>query len=813
MGLFEAIAQPFTGEFATIEHPECFHKGGACCKYIVSWDEPTSIYWKRICNYLTLISVLLCMLLAFCIPMNYLIPIIFVCLGVVSGFSRFTWHLEKKSLEEKIDKQSQSAELLLKETSKRYNEAQLVQEIGHTISSVFNIDQLLSDLMAILQKQLDYDKGMVFLANNDKTRLVFSAGYGFSSGQVEHFRKNGFHLDKPESRGPFVLAFRNQKPYLVDNIDLIVQDLSRRSRDLVERSGTHSFICVPIIYENESLGILCVFNTESPVSPRQSDLNLLMGIAPQIAISINNVGMFEKMQVSEEKYRVLVESANSIIMRLDTQGKITFLNKYGQEFYGYSENEILGKNVMGLIIPNIDSKENDFAAIFPEFLDQSEQYDNIENENILRNGERVWVSWSTKAIHDRDGYLTEILCVGNDISERRKAEQEKKSLELQLVRSQKMEAIGTLAGGVAHDLNNILSGIVSYPEILLMEVQQDSPMRKSLEVIKKSGEKAAAIVQDLLTLARRGVSVSNVVNLNSIIEEYFKSPEYSKLAQYHPLVKVDFELKEDLANVLGSSVHLSKTLMNLISNAAEAMTHEGTITVSTRNQTVDNPIKGYDVIERGEYAVLSVADSGIGISPEDVKRIFEPFYSKKEMGRSGTGLGMAVIWSTVKDHQGYIDVKTKVGEGTQFELYFPVTSLKMKSKDLQQPIEVYKGTEKILVVDDVEEQRAIARQFLGKLGYQVHTAGSGEEAVEYLKNHKADLVLLDMIMDPGMDGLTAYEKILEMHEGQKAIIVSGYSESDRVKGALNLGAGAYVKKPYMLHDVARAVREELDKDR
>ena len=811
-GMMETVALPFTGEYAVVEHPECIHKGSHRCRYLISWHE--SLYKKvqRWRNYIVLLSAIILSVLSFFISPSTSIFLLLALSTGTLGVSCYIGVQERKNLAQQIQNQGEAAEQLLAESNRRYSDAELVQGIGQAIASVFDVDELLEIVMNILEKHLDYDCGIALLANQEKTQLSYRAGYGYSPEQIAFFKKTRLRLDKPGSKGAFVVAFKKQEPYLVNDVSEIFEDLSDRSKELVRISGAQSFLCVPIVYENESLGVLALENTHTSSPPKQSDLNLLMGIAPQIAVSMNNVIMFEKMQISEEKYRDLVESANGIILRLDTQGRITFLNTYGQEFYGYGEKEILGRNALGCIIPNMDSNGQDFSAIFSEFLDHPAEHDNFESENIRRNGERVWVSWSNKAIHDKDGYLTEILCVGNDITERKKAEQEKKSLELQLVRSQKMEAIGTLAGGVAHDLNNILSGIVSYPEILLMEVQQDSPMRKSLEVIKKSGEKAAAIVQDLLTLARRGVSVSNVVNLNSIIEEYFKSPEYSKLAQYHPLVDVDLQLKEDLANVLGSSVHLSKTIMNLVSNAAEAMPHEGTITVSTRNQRVDDAIKGYDVIEQGEYAVLSVADSGIGISPEDVKRIFEPFYSKKEMGRSGTGLGMAVIWSTVKDHQGYIDVKTKVGEGTQFELYFPVTRMEMKLKDLQQPVEVYKGTDKILVVDDVDEQREIARQFLGRLGYQVHVAGSGEEAVEYLKSDKADLVLLDMIMDPGMDGLTAYEKILEIHEGQKAIIVSGFSESDRVKEALNLGAGAYVKKPYVLHDLARAVREELDKD-
>lgn len=810
-GMMEAVAVAFTGDYATVEHTECIHDGSNRCRYVISWQEPQFKKVSRWRNYIFLLTAITLFVLSFSLPHSTSILLLLAFTTALFSFSYYISKTESRHLSQQIQEQGEAAEKLMAEYDKRYSDAELVQEIGQAITTVLDIDELLKTVMRILEKHLDYDCGVALLTNDEKTRLIYRAGYGYTSEQIAFFERTELRLDKPGSKGAFVVAFKKQEPYLVNDVNEIFDDLSNRSKELVKVSGAQSFLCVPIAYENESLGVLALENTNKSGPPKQSDLNLLMGIAPQIAISINNVRMFERMQSSEEKYRVLVESANSIIMRLDTQGRITFLNKYGQDFYGYSDREILSRNALGLILPDIDSNGKDFSTIFSDFLAHPERHENFENENIRRNGEKVWVSWSNKAIYDRDGSLAEILCVGNDITERKKAEQEKKSLELQLVRSQKMEAIGTLAGGVAHDLNNILSGIVSYPEILLMEVQEDSPMRKSLEVIKRSGEKAAAIVQDLLTLARRGVSVSNVVNLNSIIEEYFKSPEYSKLVQYHPLVMFDFRLEDNLSNVLGSSVHLSKTLMNLVSNAAEAMPKGGTITVSTKNKSVEQAIRGYDVIEKGEYVVLSVADSGIGISPEDVKRIFEPFYSKKEMGRSGTGLGMAVIWSTVKDHQGYIDVKTEVGQGTQFDLYFPVTGMEMKAQDLKQPIQAYKGTEKILVVDDVAEQREIAKEFLGKLGYQVDVASSGEEALVYLKDRDADLVLLDMIMDPGMDGLATYEKILETHEGQKAIIVSGFSESDRVKRALRLGAGTYVKKPYVLHDIARAVREELDK--
>jgi len=399
-----------------------------------------------------------------------------------------------------------------------------------------------------------------------------------------------------------------------------------------------------------------------------------------------------------------------------------------------------------------------------------------------------------------------------ELVQRKQAEEERQKLETRLHNARKMEALGTLAGGMAHDLNNVLGGIVSYPELLLMQLPEDSPLREPISTIQKSGEKAAAIIQDMLTLARRGVDTREVVKLNDIISNHLKTPEHEKLKFFHPDVRIVTNLEENLLNIMGSPVHLSKTLMNLISNAAEAMPDGGTIVVSTQNRYIDKPVKGYEDVSEGDYVTLTVSDTGIGIPAEDIERIFEPFYTKKVMGRSGTGLGMTVVWGTVKDHNGYIDVQSTGGKGTTFILSFPVTRKEPARDETRLSIEDYMGRgEAILVVDDVEEQRKIASGMLKKLGYSVTTVSSGEEAVEYMKDHSADLLVLDMIMDPGIDGLETYKRILKLHPGQKAIIASGFSESKRVKQAQKLGAGTYVKKPYLMEQIGIAVKNELDR--
>ena len=388
---------------------------------------------------------------------------------------------------------------------------------------------------------------------------------------------------------------------------------------------------------------------------------------------------------------------------------------------------------------------------------------------------------------------------------------EKKNLEAKLRRTQKMESLGLMAGGIAHDLNNILSGIVSYPELLLMDLSEDSPLRKPIETIKESGMRAADVVSDLLTIARGVATGKEVLNLNTMIEECLSSAEHQELKTVHSLITFKTEFDSDLLNISCSPTHIKKSLTNLITNASEAIEGSGAVTISTENRYLDEPLKGYEDVRRGEYAVLTVSDDGSGISANDLERIFEPFYTKKVMGRSGTGLGLAVVWNTVQDHDGYINIKTNK-KGTAFELYFPVTRDEVGIEGEAVPVKDYLGHgERVLVVDDEKRQREIACGILTKLGYNAEAVSSGEEAVEYLKEQSVDLIILDMIMPKGINGRETYERIIKIHPVQKAIIASGFSETADVKKAQKLGAGKYIKKPYTMEKIGLAAKEELEK--
>jgi two-component system, cell cycle sensor histidine kinase and response regulator CckA len=515
----------------------------------------------------------------------------------------------------------------------------------------------------------------------------------------------------------------------------------------------------------------------------------------------------ETLRQSEEKFRVAFQtSLDSIGINRASDGVYLGINDGFTRITGYTRDDAIGKTALGL---NIWHDREDRERLLAG-LKSTGFVENFEAKFCRKDGKSIIGLMSARIL--RINQEDVILNMTRDITERKEAEEERRRLEDRLQRAEKMEALGTLAGGVAHDLNNVLGFVVGYSELLVNDSCESSSARSKAMEILKGGQRAAAIVQDLLTLARRGVPNRKVLNLNDIVPECQNGPEFAGVSAYHPNMRLKTDLGAHLLNISGSAVHLSKSLMNLVSNAAEAMPHGGLITIKTGNRYLDKPVSGYDDVLEGDYVVLTISDTGEGIPAKDMKRIFEPFYTKKVMGRSGTGLGLAVVWGTVKDHNGYINVESEEGRGTTFTLYFPVTREDLAPEEVAVSSAQYMGNgESILIVDDVKEQRELAGTMLKKLNYNVVSVASGEEAVEYLKQNAVKLVVLDMVMDPGRDGLDTYAKTLEIHPNQRAIIVSGFSETERVNRAQALGAGSYVRKPYMMEKLGQAVRKELDR--
>ncbi|WP_028584430.1 hybrid sensor histidine kinase/response regulator [Desulfogranum mediterraneum] len=554
--------------------------------------------------------------------------------------------------------------------------------------------------------------------------------------------------------------------------------------------------------------IILVVASFSFIIRRQNQMKLLLKAAKeQLEDKVRE--RTAELQESEEKYRLIFERSEDPMLLIDGEHFI-MANQATARSLGYESKEDVINVHPSELSPEIQpdgtlslqKADEMMAAAF------AKGYHRFEWQHKRRNGEHFSTEVSlTRIPYDQHEAL---LCLWRDITERTLAEEKRLLLESQLQQSQKMEAIGLMAGGVAHDLNNILAGVVGYPEILLMKLPADSELRKPLEAIMDSGQRAAAVVTDLLTISRDAASAREVKNLNLLISEYFTSPECEKLKSVYPLVTFGHELEAEAPHISCSPVHIKKCLMNLSTNAAEVINGPGKVTISSHIVRLDQAGADGLKLQTGEYVVLSVEDTGSGISGSDLEHIFEPFYSTKVMGRSGTGLGLTVVWNTLLDHNGTVQVKNS-RQGACFELYFPLSTDKITTVESQSDsAQMGSRGEHILVIDDEPHLRDIAAQMLESLGYRVDTVGSGEAAIDFLSQEAVDLLVIDMLMEPGMNGRQTYEKVLSIHPHQKAVIVSGFSISEDVKAALRLGAGGFIKKPYTRGMLAQAVRGALD---
>lgn len=395
-----------------------------------------------------------------------------------------------------------------------------------------------------------------------------------------------------------------------------------------------------------------------------------------------------------------------------------------------------------------------------------------------------------------------------DITESRTAFMREQDLQQRLARSQRMESLGLLAGGVAHDLNNILSPLVAYPDMILETIDAANPARRLIQQMQQSAVRASSIIQDLLALARRGNFSPEPVDLNKLVGNYLRTADFHVIKNRFPAIAFSSSLAPELPPIEASANYVSQIVMNLAINAFEAVESEGRVMIITDAVETGENQGVYDVIPPGHYVRLRVIDDGIGMSRDQLDRIFEPFYTLKRAGNSGTGLGLTVVYGSVKDCRGFIDVVSAPGKGSEFIVYFPASR-----KPLPAPAAVRKedlrGSARILVVDDVAEQRALVGHLLSHLGYHVTSANSGREAMEHCQREAFDLLLLDMILGNGMDGLDTFHAVRAIHPAQRCLIVSGFSENERVHAAIASGALGYVQKPYTLESLGRMVRQAL----
>ncbi len=576
-----------------------------------------------------------------------------------------------------------------------------------------------------------------------------------------------------------------------------VQKKFPQSHQLREMN-VHAYIGLSLFDSaGKSLGIMVVMYRRAVDNVKMIESTLQI-FATRAAAEIERRLSDEALRESERSYRTLAQNLPAMVYRifLRENNRMQFFNDMCKTMTGYSELELRGGKICSIEALIVPGQRQGVIREVERALSEVRSF-SVEYQIRHKDGTNRFFLEKGTPVCGTDGKPLYIDGLIYDITENKRMEEE-------LSRAQRLETAGRIAGQIAHDFNNLLSPLMAYPDLMRMEcIEKNSKLLPLLDQMQSAALQMAEINQQLLTLGRRGHYTLETLHLNGLIEELLGS-----LPVPHT-VKVQKQYDSHLMPVKGGSAQLSRVFTNIIANALESMADVGTLRIATQNVYLEQPLKIYETIQRGEYARVDVEDTGCGISPEIINSIFDPFFTTKKADKKrGSGLGLSVVKAVMEDHNGYIAIESRPGKGTTFSLYFPISrDMEFQTKS---PEDIVGGSERVLIVDDDPLQREVITRLLGLLGYKVHALESGEEAVKYVKEHSQDLLILDMIMD-GIDGTETFRRIREFCPHQKAVILSGYAESERVAEAQRMGAGSYIRKPVDLKSLSRAVRLELEK--
>lgn len=528
-------------------------------------------------------------------------------------------------------------------------------------------------------------------------------------------------------------------------------------------------------------------------------------------LEIQNRRLQQHLKESESRFRQVLENAADVIFQVDMRtGDFEYVSPSSQEVLGLSPDEVRQRGTRGLL-ELVDMPE---AEQLLHLEEKDMRNAELRFRNVLR-GPR-WLSINASVVRDPESGRPRA-AVGSvrDVTDLRLMKEREREYRQALDRAARMQSLAVLAGGVAHDLNNILMPILTLPGVIRDELvagNQPIPgtLDEDLAVIARSGQRAASIARDLLSLSRSQFPERRPMPINLAINAVLTSGTVLELKRNFPGVRIELSLSAREPLVDGSETHLFQAFLNLVINAFEAMPDGGTLRVSTDTYRLSQPFVGHERIEPGEYVRAIVADTGHGIPPEAIDRVFEPFHSRKK--RNGSGLGLAVVYGVAKGHEGYVDLSSVVGRGTEFRLYFPVCDQPLAVVEPDEG-EATGGDERILLVDDEVIPREMAARMLRQLGYEVDLAENGREAVERIAATENPtpyaLVLLDMLMEEDFDGLDTYRTIVRIRPRQRCMLISGFTDGDRVRTAQDLGAGGFLQKPFSILQLARMVRNEI----
>ncbi|MDF5718634.1 MAG: GAF domain-containing protein [Rhizonema sp. NSF051] len=588
--------------------------------------------------------------------------------------------------------------------------------------------------------------------------------------------------------------------------DIYTASLSTCHVNFLVQLQIRANLVVPIIVEEELWGLLVANQCSSPRQWQPLDINLLLSLATQVAIAIQQSTLFEQAQTklnerkqAEQKIReqaALLNVATDAILVRDLENKILFWNKGAEHLYGWEAEEALAQKANELLFKDKDSLKP--LEALKTVLAEGEWYGELHK--VTKSGREIIVSSHWTLVRDEDEQPKSILTVDTDITE-------KKQLESQFLRAQRMESIGTLASGIAHDLNNILTPILTAAQLLQIKLPNaEARTLQLLKIQETNAKRGAALVKQVLEFARGVEGKRTEMQVEHLLSEIQQIAKQT----FPKSIEVYTDIEPDLRSVSGDTTQLHQVLMNLCVNARDAMPDGGTLRICAENLFIDaNYARMHIEAKSGYYIVITVTDTGIGIPPEIIDRIFEPFFTTKEIGK-GTGLGLSTVIGIITSHDGFVNVESKIGLGTQFKVHLPaVLGTEMPPP---QNIELPKGHgELLLVVDDEAPIRELAKTLLQTFTYKVLCARDGVEAISLYAQHKDEIsaVLMDMMM-PIMDGTITIRTLQKINPQIKIIAVTGLATSEQVATAMGSGVKAFLSKPYTAKELLNTINGVLN---
>jgi PAS domain S-box-containing protein len=568
-------------------------------------------------------------------------------------------------------------------------------------------------------------------------------------------------------------------------------------------SDTKPSVAVPLYSGDDYFGVLVAVRASDRCFG-DSEIKFLISFCDQISMAIQNSVLVTRLKRNERHYRLLADNVRDVIWTLDMETlRFTYVSPSVTAQLGYSVAEAMAESPDTILAPtSLETLRNSVGdqSVLEHVAREGRGWSRtMELEQIRKDGSTIWTEVTVTVLHDASGRPIEFLGVSRDITDR-------KRLEGQLLQAQKMESIGTLAGGIAHDFNNLLGGILGFASLTKSKIPIEHQIYEYVDTIEKSATRAAKLTSQLLAFARGGKYEPRPINLNSIINETLEIIGRT----FDKSIEIETSFCDAIPTVEADAGQMQQVIMNLCVNAHDAMETGGKLILRTDVETVTHTyFKANMTVQPGAYVTMTVSDTGIGIEKDEVQRIFEPFYTTKKPGK-GTGLGLSMVYGAVKNHGGFVNVYSEPAMGTTFKVYLPASD----KPELHEPDESGRatgGNELILVADDEEAIRTLAKEILESHGYRVMLAEDGREAVDLFEKHHGELglVILDMVM-PRMGGRETFLKMKELNPQARALLSTGYSQDGKAEEILKSGVRGFIQKPYQVDTLLSKVRSVLD---